>query len=256
VNPHHSWFHFLPGWHALEEFAAQYLERREPFLIFDATHFTLSHVAGVVLVVLLLTIAAIRYRSVIARGGDDRIIPPRGLGVRNLLEMFTDAVLSMMRGVMPEHHARRFLPLIGTLAFFIFLSNMMGLVPGFLPPTDTLKTNVALALTVFVMTHVYGLHAHGLSYLKHFFGPVWYLAPLMLPIELISHIARPVSLSLRLLGNIAADHKVVTAFFVMVPFLVPLPFLLLGVIIAIVQTLVFSLLSTVYISMAVAEEEH
>jgi len=256
VNPHHTWFHLLPGWHSLEELAAHYLGRKGPLLIFDATHFTLAHVAGVLLVLVVLTGAALRYRKAIAGSGDDRIVPPRGLSVRNLLEMFTDAVLSMMTGVMGEHHARRFLPLVGSLAFFIFLSNLLGLIPGFLPPTDTLKTNVALAATVFVMTHLYGLRAHGLAYLKHFLGPVWYLAPLMLPIEIISHLARPVSLSLRLLGNIAADHKVVTAFFVMVPLLVPLPFLLLGVVVAIVQTLVFSLLTTVYISMAVAHEEH
>ena len=256
MNPHHTWFHLLPGWHSLEELAAHYLGRKGPLLIFDATHFTLAHVAGVLLVLVVLTGAALRYRKAIAGSGDDRIVPPRGLSVRNLLEMFTDAVLSMMTGVMGEHHARRFLPLVGSLAFFIFLSNLLGLIPGFLPPTDTLKTNVALAATVFVMTHLYGLRAHGLAYLKHFLGPVWYLAPLMLPIEIISHLARPVSLSLRLLGNIAADHKVVTAFFVMVPLLVPLPFLLLGVVVAIVQTLVFSLLTTVYISMAVAHEEH
>lgn len=256
MNPHHTWFHLLPGWHALEQFAAHYLERKGPVLIFDATHFTLAHVAGVLLVVVVLTVAALRYRKEIAGSGDDRIVPPRGLSVRSLLEMFTDAVLSMMSGVMGERDARRFLPLVGSLAFFIFLSNLLGLIPGFVPPTDTLKTNVALAATVFVMTHLLGVRAHGLSYFKHFLGPVWYLMPLMLPIELISHVARPVSLSLRLLGNIAADHKVVTAFFVMVPLLVPLPFMLLGVVVAIVQTLVFSLLSTVYISMAVAHEEH
>lgn len=255
MNPHQTWFHLLPGWQHLEEFAAHYLWW-PAFLAFDATHFTLGHVVCALLVVVLLTVAAMRYRRAIAGGGEDLLVPPRGLGVRNLLEMFTDAVLKMMAGVMGARHARRFLPLVGSLAFFIFLSNLLSLVPGFLPPTDTLKTNVALAACVFLMTHVYGVGAHGLAYFKHFLGPVWYLAPLMLPIEIISHIARPVSLSLRLLGNVAADHKVVTAFFVMVPLLVPLPFMLLGVIVAIVQTLVFSLLTTVYISMAVAEEEH
>jgi F-type H+-transporting ATPase subunit a len=256
VNPHHTWFDQITAWRHLQELAAHYLERKRAFLVFDATHFTLAHVICAALVVVALTVAAVRYRAAITGGGDGRIVPPRGLGVRPLIEMFTDAVLNMMSGVMGEKHARRFLPLVGSLAFFIFLSNLLGLIPGFLPPTDTLKTNVALAVSVFVMTHVYGVAAHGVGYFKHFLGPVWYLAPLMLPIELISHVARPVSLSLRLLGNIAADHKVVTAFFVMVPLLVPLPFMLLGVIVAIVQTLVFSLLTTVYISMAVAEEEH
>jgi F-type H+-transporting ATPase subunit a len=142
------------------------------------------------------------------------------------------------------------------LVFFILFNNLIGLVPGFVPATDTLKTNVALSGLVFVMTHVYGFKAHGISYIKHFIGPLWYLAPLMLPIELISHIARPVSLALRLMGNIFADHKVVSSFFLLVPFLVPLPFLILGILVSVVQTLVFSLLTMVYIDMAVAHEGH
>jgi F-type H+-transporting ATPase subunit a len=97
---------------------------------------------------------------------------------------------------------------------------------------------------------------HGIKYFKHFLGPVIWLAPLMLPIELVSHIARPLSLSLRLLGNIAADHKVVSAFFALVPLFVPVPFLILGVLVCIVQTLVFCLLSMVYIQGAVAHEGH
>src|SRR5207245_10583291 len=113
--------------------------------------------------------------------------------------------------------------------------------------TSTLKTNVALALSVFALTHVFGAVAHGPGCFKHFLGPMPVLAPLMLPIELVSHVARPVSLSLRLLGNIAADHKVVSAFFFLVPLLLPVPFLILGVLVAIVQTLVFCLLTMVYI---------
>jgi len=157
---------------------------------------------------------------------------------------------------MGEKNARKYLPLIGTFAFFIFFSNCLALIPGFIPPTATLKTNVALALTVFVLTHVFGVMENGLGYFKHFLGPVWYLAWLMLPIEIVSHLARPLSLSLRLLGNIAADHKVVSAFFLLVPVLVPVPFLILGVLVVIVQTLVFCLLSMIYIQGAVAHEEH
>src|SRR5206468_10079146 len=112
----------------------------------------------------------------------------------------------------------------------------------------------ALAGFVFVMTHVFGLREHGVAYLKHFMGPVLWLAPLMIIIELISHIARPISLSLRLMGNILADHKVVFSFFTLVPLLVPVPFLLLGCLVAVIQTLVFCILTMVYISMAVAHE--
>jgi F-type H+-transporting ATPase subunit a len=157
---------------------------------------------------------------------------------------------------MGRKKAEKYFPLIGTLVFFILFNNLIGLVPGFVPATDTLKTNLALSLLVFVMTHVYGVAEHGLPYFKHFAGPLWYLAPLMIPIEIISHIARPVSLALRLMGNIFADHKVVMSFFMLVPILVPLPFLVLGILVCTVQTLVFSLLTMVYIDMAVAHEEH
>ncbi len=100
------------------------------------------------------------------------------------------------------------------------------------------------------------MREHGLKYFKHFLGPVWWLAWLMLPIEIVSHIARPVSLAMRLLGNIAADHAVVLAFFAIFPILLPLPFLLMGVFVSVVQAVVFSLLATVYINQAVAHEEH
>jgi F-type H+-transporting ATPase subunit a len=210
----------------------------------------------VALVLLFVTFGAVVFFGGVSKGGRDAIVPPRKFTLRNLFEMFTDAVLGIAEGVMGEKNARRFLPLIGTLAFFIFFSNALALLPGFIPPTSTLKTNVALALTVFVLTHAMGVKEHGLAYFKHFLGPVIWLAPLMLPIELVSHIARPLSLSLRLLGNIAADHKVVSAFFFLVPLIVPVPFLILGTMVVIVQTLVFCLLSMVYIQGAVAHEGH
>jgi len=109
---------------------------------------------------------------------------------------------------------------------------------------------------VFLLSHVFGVREHGLKYFKHFLGPIWWLIPLMLPIELISHIARPVSLSMRLMGNIVGDHKLVGVFFGILPILLPLPFMVMGVLVCVVQAVVFSLLTTVYISQAVAHEEH
>jgi F-type H+-transporting ATPase subunit a len=188
--------------------------------------------------------------------GDAGLVPPPTFGMRNLFETLADTVLGLMAGVMGEKAAKRYLPLVGTFFLFILFSNLMGLIPGFLPPTDTLKTNLALSLSVFLLTHVFGVREHGLKYFKHFLGPIWWLIPLMLPIELISHIARPVSLSMRLLGNIVADHKVVAVFFGIIPFLLPVPFMVMGVLVCVVQAVVFSLLTTVYISQAVAHEEH
>jgi F-type H+-transporting ATPase subunit a len=109
---------------------------------------------------------------------------------------------------------------------------------------------------VFVLTHYYGVKEHGLSYFKHFLGPSLALAPLMLPIELISHFARPMSLAVRLMGNMMADHKVVMSFFALVPILVPLPFMLLGLLVCLIQALVFCTLAMVYIGMAIEHEEH
>ena len=110
---------------------------------------------------------------------------------------------------------------------------------------------------VFLLTHYYGIKEHGaINYIKHFMGPTPALAPLIFPIELISHFARPLSLSVRLLGNMMADHKVVMSFFALVPILVPLPFMLLGLLVCLIQALVFCTLTMVYIGMAMEHEEH
>ena len=251
-----SWFDFLPGVPVLRDNLQMYLGRQWTWQVFQSTHFEISHLLGGLLVLVFLAVGAIRYATAVGGSGDAGLVPPPRFGLRNFFEMLADAVYGLMEGVLGPKDAKRFLPLIGSLFFFILFSNLLALIPGFVPPTATLKTTLALALLVFVLTHYYGLRAHGLAYLKHFLGPVWWLAPLMLPIELVSHIARPVSLSLRLLGNIMADHKVTAVFFAMVPLLVPVPFLVMGVLVSLVQAVVFSLLSTIYISTAIAHEEH
>ena len=249
-----TWFDLLPGMRNLELFAKQYLARTQTGVQGFPSAFSLTHVMGALLVLAFCTVGAIAFASAVAKGGRDAIVPPAKFTLRNMFEMFTDAVVGMASTIMGDKNARRFLPLIGTFAFFIFFSNCMALIPGFAPPTASVKTNLALALIVFVMTHVYGIKDNGLAYFKHFLGPVWYLAPLMLLIEIVSHIARPVSLTMRLVGNIAADHKVVAAFFALVPLLVPVPFLILGVLVCIIQTMVFCILAMVYIQGAVAHE--
>jgi F-type H+-transporting ATPase subunit a len=224
--------------------------------MFQSTHFQLDHVLGALLVLAFLVFGGVRYARAVTGSGDAGLVPPAKFGMRNLFEVLADIVYNLMAGVMPEKDARRFLPIIGTLFFFILFSNLLALVPGLLPPTDTLKTNLALSLPVFLMAHVFGVRSHGLKYFKHFLGPVWWLSWLMLPIELVSHVARPVSLAMRLLGNIVADHSVVLVFFGIFPLLLPLPFMLMGVFVSVVQAVVFSLLSTVYFAQAVAHEEH
>jgi F-type H+-transporting ATPase subunit a len=224
--------------------------------VFQTTNFELVHVMGALLVFLFVAYGAFRYAKAVSGSGDAGLVPPPKLGLRNLFEVLADTVLGLMAGVMGEKAAKRYLPLVGTLFIFILFSNLLGLIPGFLPPTETLKTNLALSITVFVLSHAFGVREHGLKYFKHFLGPIWWLIPLMLPIELISHIARPVSLSMRLMGNIVGDHKLVGVFFGILPFLLPVPFMVMGVLVCVVQAVVFSLLTTVYISQAVAHEEH
>ena len=256
MGPHDTWFAFLPCYAGLKEFFHHYLHRDWTWQMFQATHFQVDHVLGALVVFAFLTFGAFRYATAVGGAGDAGLIPPPRFGLRNLFEMLGDTVFGLMEGVMGEKDARRYLPLIGSLFVFILFSNLLSLIPGFIPPTDTLKTNLGLAVMVFVLTHALGVRAHGVKYFKHFLGPWLPLAPLMLPIEIISHIARPVSLALRLLGNISADHAVVLAFFAVIPFLVPVPFLVMGVFVSVVQAVVFSLLSTVYIGSAIAHEEH
>ena len=224
--------------------------------VFQATNFDIVHVMSALLVLLFVGFAAFRYSAAVSGSGDAGLVPPPKFGLRNLFEVLADTVLGLMAGVMGEKAAKRYLPLVGTLFIFILFSNLLGLIPGFLPPTETLKTNLALSISVFVLSHVFGVREHGIKYFKHFLGPIWWLIPLMLPIELISHIARPVSLSMRLMGNIVGDHKLVGVFFGILPFVLPVPFMVMGVLVCVVQAVVFSLLTTVYISQAVAHEEH
>lgn len=256
MGEHSTWFSLFPGYETLRGNLEIYLGREWTWQVFQATHFEIDHLLGAVLVLLVLALLAFRYWLAVRTAGDRGAVPPPSLGARSLIETLATMIYSLMEGAMGPKHARRYLPLIGTLFLFILFCNLLSLIPGFIPPTSTLKTNLALALMVFLLTHVFGVIAHGPKYFKHFLGPIWWLAPLMLPLEIVSHLARPVSLSVRLLGNIVADHKVTAIFFSLIPLLIPVPFLVLGVFVAVVQAVVFSLLSTIYIATAIAHEEH
>jgi len=214
-----------------------------------------SHVAYTILVVVLLVVIASLGTKGIRKNPEKYLVPEKTFTVRTALEIVVDGILKLVRDNMGPR-GPEFMMIIGTLALFIFLSNIIGLIPGFHSPTDTLNTTGACALTVFVLTHYYGFKEHGLSYLKQFMGPVIWLAPLMVPIELIGHFVRPVSLSIRLFGNIFGDHYIYAIVFGLVPFLVPLPMMVLGIFVAMVQTLVFILLSMAYFSGAIEHVEH
>ena len=213
---------------------------------------------GLLVLILLCGLAYLGFQKVASGPKREALIPSDRLTIRNFFEIFTEMVMKFLDDII-GHRGREFLPLIGTLAFFILFSNLLGLIPGFLPPTDNLNTTLACALVIFFATHYYGLKAHGIKYLKHFLGPVLWLAPLMLPIEIISHLARILSLSMRLFGNIMADHMLL-ALTLAAPLFLPLflsPLsLFLGVFVSLIQTFIFALLSMIYISLAVEESEH
>ena len=173
-------------------------------------------------------------------------------GVQNVMEVIIEGFDNLLIETMgPE--GRPFFPLIATLGLYILTSNLLGLIPGFESPTSNLNTTASMALVVFVMTHVVGIRIHGFKYVKHFLGPIWWLAPLMLVLELISHFARIISLSVRLFGNIMGEDKVLAVVVLLVPFLVPLPVFVLMIFTSFIQTIVFMLLAMMYIAGAMAE---
>jgi len=175
-------------------------------------------------------------------------------GLQNFMEVVVGGVENLIEETMGPK-GKAYFPLIASFALFILVSNLIALIPGFYPPTANLNTNFALALTVFAMTHIIGFKEHGFSYLKHFMGPILVLAPLMFIIEIIGHLARPLSLSLRLFGNMYGHEIVLMIFFALVPFLLPVPMMLMGVLVACIQTFVFTLLAMIYIAGAL-EEAH
>lgn len=212
-----------------------------------------EHIAASIFVVFFILLFAYLSTKKI-RAKKDVLVPSDKLSLQNIAELIVETFSNALDDTIGHHDGHKFLPMIGTLGIFILFSNLSGLIPGLLPPTDNINITAGCALIVFFATHVVGIKTHGFKYIKQFLGPFWWLAWLLFPIEIIGHLARPLSLSLRLFGNIFGDHLVFTIFVGLVPLFVPVPVLVLGLFVAIVQTVVFVLLSTVYIAGALAEE--
>jgi F-type H+-transporting ATPase subunit a len=206
-------------------------------------------------VVLLLILIALRVRTAV-KNHDSSVIPDEKLTLRTFMEILIGSFYDMMKDMMGPKRAKRYFPIIGTCACFIFFSNMMGLIPGFLPPTSTWNITWGCSIVVFVAFNYYGLKENGFGYVKHFAGPVSWLAPLMFPLEIFSTCLRPFTLAIRLMLNLAVDHLLLSIMIGIFPLFLPIPFMLLGTLIALVQVLVFCLLSSIYISLATEHEEH
>ncbi len=244
-----SWFNFLPFYENIQHFFTQ----------LAGEQIYIQHVLSAFLTMIVIGFVAIRARITLAKSADHGLIPDEKISIKNVIELILEALYNLMKQIIGKDSDRYFL-LIASLAFFIFFNNILGLIPGFIPPTDNINTTAACAVVVFLYYHYHGIRVNGFHHITHIANPVgtwwgWFLAPLMLPIELISHFARPLSLSLRLMGNMTGDHMVIAIFLGLIPFVVPLPFLIMGFLVCVIQTMVFCLLSTVYVSLAVAHEE-
>ncbi len=172
-----------------------------------------------------------------------QMVPEKG---QNVFEVIISGIEDFMVGITGEQ-GRFVFPLIATLGFFILVSNYMGMIPGFFSPTANINTTAACAVIVVVFTHVLGVKFHGVKYIKHFMGPVWWLTPLIMPIEIIGHIARVLSLSIRLFGNVFGEELVLAIlFFLAGLYLAPLPMMFLGLFTGFIQAFIFCLLSMMY----------
>jgi F-type H+-transporting ATPase subunit a len=180
--------------------------------------------------------------------GNLEMIPGKG---QNFWELVIGGMDGFFADNMGRDMADKFFPMIATFALYIAVANLIGLIPGFMSPTASINTTLALTLIVWFSHHIIGFREHGLHYYKHFMGPVWWLVPLLLPIELISNLARLLSLSIRLFGNIMAKETLLAILFMLAgSFFAPLPIMILGVLVSLVQAMVFVLLTVVYFSQA------
>ncbi|MDR3135720.1 MAG: F0F1 ATP synthase subunit A [Deltaproteobacteria bacterium] len=170
---------------------------------------------------------------------------------QNVAEAILESISSFQESIMGPH-GRPYFPFMATLIIFVCFCNANGLIPGSASPTSNLNTTLALALSIFSATHILGIKTHGVKYIKHFLGPVPFLIPLMLPLELVSHLARVLSLSLRLFGNIMGEDLVLAVLFMLAgAYLVPLPMMFLGLFTSFLQAFIMTTLAMMYISEAI-----
>jgi F-type H+-transporting ATPase subunit a len=203
-------------------------------------------VAMEVLVVAILVLLFLFVRS--------RLSVEKPRGSQHLAEMLHEFINGQNEDII-GHHSERFIPFLSALFLFILVSNLIGLIPGFESPTGAISGTLGCAVVAFAYYNLHGLRAQGpVGYFKHFLGPVWWLSPLMLPIEIISHLARVMSLSIRLYANMFAGDMVTMAFFTLIPLGVPVIFQMLHVAVSFLQAYIFTLLTTIYLSGAVAQE--
>lgn len=235
-------------------------QEHEHSILYEPFNHTVSKVVGrevhvpdhVIMALLVLLISCIIFplmRRKISRDNPS--------GFQHLLELVVDGLKGLLEDVVGHGASKKYIYIIGAFASFIFISNIFGLFFFLQPPTGNPNTTFALGLTAFLYYNFVGIREVGLlHYLKHFAGPMPLLAPLFIPIEIIGHTARILSLGMRLFGNIFGEHTATGIFMGMLPFVLPWPMMGLGIFGAFLQTFVFCMMTMVYIGGAVTAEEH
>jgi F-type H+-transporting ATPase subunit a len=206
-------------------------------------------------VALLIVVLALMVRSR-EKHLDEAVIPDDRLTLRTFFEAFLAYFYDLSKSVMGPERAKKYYPIVGASAVFVFFSNVLALIPGAPIATSSLSITLGCALVVFVLFNLYGLAANGMAYVRHIAGPAWYLWWLTFPVEVISLCVRPVTLSVRLMLNMSVDHLILAIFLGLFALALPLPVMLLGCIIILVQTLVFTLLTIIYIALATEPAHH
>lgn len=244
MDHHTNWFRFIPGYDAVG----------------DALHVhDVHHVFAGGLVMIILLVLGLMVRGHFA-DTEKALIPPRTFGAVTFFELTIETIMGMMESIIGKDY-KRYVPVIGTCGLFILLSNLMGLIPGFATPNDNINTTAACSLVVWLYFNYHGLRVHGIGHITHLLNPTgewwgWFLTPLVGTVEVISLFARCLTLALRLMVNMTADHAVLFAFAGIMPLVVPLPFYAMGTLVCLIQTAVFCILSTVYIGLHTAEADH
>ena len=219
-----------------------------------------------VVAVALLLFGGLAVRKRVTAGGGG-ILPDEGVSVRNILEVIVEMLIGQARSIMGDSY-RSYFPVVGSIFFFILVSNLMGLIPGVGGATTDVNTALSWAIISFVVYNYVGIKQHGWKYIYQFMGPalmekeiggkhyhIRVLAPIFLPLEIVLHLARILTLTVRLVANMFSDHKVIVVWMGIFPFAIPAVFMGLGLIVSILQAFVFSLLTMIYIGLA-QEEPH
>ncbi len=206
-----------------------------------------AHTAVMIYLILALVIFSLLVR------GRFTLVPGK---LQSMVELIVEGFDGMIVETMGPK-GRKYLPVVLTIVVLVFMESALGLVPGLMPPTSDINSTAGLAFVVFTVTHIIGFKEHGFKYLKHFIGPIWWMAPLMIPLEIVGHFARPLSLSLRLFGNIMGHERIIGVLLLLMPLGYPLLALstLFGIITIFLQTFIFILLSMLYLGGAL-EEAH